>query len=399
MRKIKHKKKMGKIPDLRFPEFDGEWDDCNLKEKIRFLAGYAFKSEFMSSEPDVFQLIKMSNVYKNEFRLDRNPSFWKTIDKNQRKFLLKKGDTVLTLTGIVNKRDYGYSVSIPRDNKFLINQRLVCLSGVGGKSDNEFIRQLVLTDRFYYHFFSNSKGGTGNQSNVSIEDLKNIKLNFSPLPEQKKIASFLSEVDKKIQQLTRKKELLAQYKKGVMQKIFSQEIRFKDENRNDYPDWEEKRLGDVCNGIKSGKSKPIENEKYPLYGSTGLIGFCENFSHKGKYILVARVGANAGTVNYINDCFGVTDNTLIIDTYSDIEIKFLYYLLIYICLKRLIFGSGQPLITGAQLKSLKIQVPRVDEQRKIGSYLTIIDKKIGNIQTQIEKNKEFKKGLLQQMFV
>jgi type I restriction enzyme S subunit len=97
--------------------------------------------------------------------------------------------------------------------------------------------------------------GTG-QPLITGGQLKSLKIFTIPsLPEQQKIASFLTAVDKKIEQLTRKKELLEQYKKGVMQKIFSQEIRFKDDNGQDYPDWEEKRLGDVSKIAKRSKGK------------------------------------------------------------------------------------------------------------------------------------------------
>ncbi len=234
---------------------------------------------------------------------------------------------------------------------------------------------------------------------LNRNNIHGIKVCIPPLPEQQKIASFLSAVDRKIQQLTRKKELLEQYKRGVMQKIFSREIRFKDENGKDYPDWEEKRLGDVCFNIKSGKSKPNENGQYLLYGSTGKIGKCNEYSHEGKYVLVARVGANAGTINLVDDKFGVSDNTLVIESKLNTEIRFIYHTLDMCNLNRLVFGSGQPLITGSQLKSLKIQIAKIAEQKKIASFLTGIEKKIESTQNQLTQTQTFKKGLLQQMFI
>ncbi|MGL3081880.1 restriction endonuclease subunit S [Acinetobacter baumannii] len=114
-------------PKLRFKEFDGNWDIYALEDQIDFLAGYAFDSKLMSNDIQKYQLIKMSNVYQNQLDLTRNSSYWEKIDKKTEKFLLKKGDIVLTLTGTVGKTDYGYNVEIKENDKFLLNQRLGCV--------------------------------------------------------------------------------------------------------------------------------------------------------------------------------------------------------------------------------------------------------------------------------
>ena len=230
-------------PVLRFPNFDKEWELTKLEDKFDFLSGFAFSSSKMQQDNGHYQLIKMSNVYKNELRLDRNPSYWDYLEEKQEKFLLDEGDIVLTLTGTVGKTDYGYSVRIPESGKYILNQRLVAIKPKKNISYSYFADSLLKTQRFYYYFFNESKGGTGNQSNVGIEDLRAIKLRTPSLPEQTKIADFLTSVDKHITLLQKKKESLEQYKKGIMQKIFSQQLRFKNENGNDFPDWEEKKLG------------------------------------------------------------------------------------------------------------------------------------------------------------
>ena len=95
----------------------------------------------------------------------------------------------------------------------------------------------------------------------------------------------------------------------------------------------------------------------------------------------------------------MTDNTLVLDLKKSNRIKFIYYTLFYFNLNRLVFGSGQPLITGGQLKALRLNIPHLEEQKKIDALLSAIDKKTEFINTQLEQTKIFKKGLLQQMFV
>ena len=116
-------------------------------------------------------------------------------------------------------------------------------------------------------------------------------------------------------------------------------------------EWEAVFLGDIVKSISSGKTKSSEGE-YNLYGSTGIIGRTQMPDYKGEMLLIARVGANAGYLQLINEQCGITDNTLIVVP-IDVPTKYLYYFLQHFNLNRLIFGSGQPLITGGMLKKNK----------------------------------------------
>ncbi len=276
---------------------------------------------------------------------------------------------------------------------------------------------------FLFHNISNrydeirDLSNQGGQENLSGEIIKNLSVNFPSLSEQTKIASFLTYVDDKLQTLKKKKALLEQYKKGVMQKIFSQEteergsqipsektkknlqLRFKDNKGKDFPEWEEKRIEEIVERIQSGKDKPNESKDFKIYGSMGVIGYNSTFSYEGTYIVIARVGANAGTVNIVSGKFGVSDNALVLECVSSCNVNFIYYLLKFINLNKLVFGSGQPLITGGHLKAQIAQVPSLPEQTKIASFLSLIDEKINQCQFQIEKTERWKKELLQKMFV
>lgn len=163
-------------------------------------------------------------------------------------------------------------------------------------------------------------------------------------------------------------------------------------------EWKVKVLGDLCNSIKAGKNKEKENEgKYPVYGSTGLIGYTDIFAYDGSMILIARVGANAGFTYCINEKCDVSDNTLILNVKSCYNFNFAYNQLLYYNLNKLVFGSGQPLVTAGQLKALKIVLPPVFEQKKIAEVLGVWDKVIEKQSQLIEQLTLHKRGLMQQL--
>ncbi len=413
-------KKKALAPKLRFKEFEKEWDTQKLLSFINFISGYAFNSAEMKSAKSKYQLIKMSNVYKSELDLDRSPSYWDEIDNKLEKFLLRRNDIILTLTGTVGKQDYGYSVIIPEDNKFLLNQRLVCLRYIPNKSEGNFINNLIKTSRFYYLFFGESKGGTGNQTNVGSEDLKNIRLNIPTLPEQQKIASFLSAIDEKIQQLTRKKELLEQYKKGVMQQVFSGKLRFKSNEGKAFPKWDEKRLGEVADIIGGGTPDTLIPEYWDgdiqWYTPTEIS---ERFVSKSKR-MISKLGLEKssakllpiGTILFTSRAtiaelsFSKEECTtnqgfqsMIVN--SDNNSEFIFY---WIKNNKKAFirksqGSTFLEISKTEIVKIKILSPCLEEQQKIGNYLSSIDNKIESVNKQISDTQIFKKGLLQQMFV
>ena len=357
------------IPKLRFPEFKDLWNEQRLEEiTSTFQSGKNITAKFITADGKY-------PVFGGNGLRGYTDSF-----NHEGCFILigRQG----ALCGNINLID----------GETFVSEHAIAVQA-NNSSDIYWLAQKL--DFMNLNQYSESSAQPG----LAVSKLGRLKLKIPSLPEQQKIAAFLTAVDDKIQSLSKKKALLERYKKGVIQQIFNQEIRFKDENGNVFLDWEEKKLRDVCENIYSGKTKPQQNGEYSLYGSTGIIGKCASFTHSGEYILIARVGANAGIVNMVSGSFSVTDNTLIVDCKSQVNTVFIYYVLIYSSLNKLVFGSGQPLITSGQLKSLIIRLPVLEEQTKIANFLSAIDNKINYVNQQIAQTKLYKKGLLQQMFV
>ena len=300
----------------------------------------------------------------------------------------------------------------------------VCSSEIwvlkGLKITNPYLYQIVQSDKFV-DLANQSSGSKMPRADWNV--VENGIFSIPTLPEQQKIAFFLSAVDEKIQQLSRKKELLEQYKKGVMQQLFSGKLRFKDENGEDYPDWEEKKLGDVCTNISYGMNAAATTydgtNKYLRItdideSSNGLnldkptspnAILEDKFRVKEGDLLFARTGASVGK-SYL---YRNTDGILYFAGFLiRFHIKKAIPAFVYLqtqtskydkWVKVMSMRSGQPGINAEEYKTLEMTFPSLPEQQKIANFLSSIDTKIETVNGEIGKAQLFKKGLLQQMFV
>ena len=205
-----------------------------------------------------------------------------------------------------------------------------------------------------------------------------------------------------MQQLTKKKELIEAYKKGVMQKIFSQELRFKDEFGNNYPDWEEKKLGEFCD-ITTGKSN---REDSGLDGEYTFFDRSEDIRKSSIYLFDAEAVIVAGEGSsfppkYFKGKFDLHQRTYAIMGFENLFGRYLFYYLHQYknYFVRYAVGSTVKSLRLPIFKKMNIHHPSFEEQKKIANFLLSIDKKIELVSIQIENTKAFKKGLLQQMFV
>ena len=402
----KNKKKM--VPELRFGEFDSNGKENNI-EKYSFEDVFVFSTGKNIKQREASPEFEIPCVRYGELYHMYNEVIYNVINKtnlDRNELVFSKGTEILLPSAGEDPLDIGSASALTIENVAIGRTINILRPKVEGLYSQIFASYYI-NQQLKIKIATLARGAS--ISNVYNSDLRKLNIVLPSLSEQKKIATFLSTIDKKIQQLTRKKELLEAYKKGLMQQLFSGELRFKPDRPRplseaegegkEYPAWEEKRLGEVCDSIKSGKSSSSEDGPFPLFGSTGIIGLCQDYSHEGTFILIARVGANAGKMNLVEGRFGVSDNTLVVTCSEEIDKIYIYNYLFYYNLNRLIFGSGQPLITGGLLKKLKLRLPCLIEQKKIANLLSNFDSKIEFVETQITKTQTFKKGLLQKMFV
>ncbi len=384
------------IPQLRFPEFSGEWEEKSVGDVLTIGSGRDYKH-------------------------------------------LNNGDIPVYGTG-------GYMTSVDR---FLYDGESVCI-GRKGTIDKPVLidgKFWTVDTLFYTHSFIdllpkflfpifkrinwkkyNEASGVPSLSKSTIEK---IKLSLPDLPEQQKIAAFLTAVDNKIEQLSKKQELLGEYKKGLMQQIFSQAIRFKADDGSEFPEWEEKRLGDIGEFKTSSVDKKIvEGQKLIQLVNYMNVYKHENISNASTKDLMT-VSANETQLNSSNLRKGDILFTPSSETPDDIghsvvifedlrDTLYSYHLMRfrptikldilyshYFCnisdvlrqVSRVATGSTRFTISVGEFSKILVNLPSLPEQTKIANFLSFIDNKIEQVGKQLDESKQFKKALLQQMFV
>ncbi|MDP2785698.1 MAG: restriction endonuclease subunit S [Sulfurimicrobium sp.] len=376
-----------KVPELRFPEFldAGEWEEKQLDEVANFA-----KAKIPLSELTVQNYVSTENIL---------PDFAGITHANR---LPPTGAATAFLVGdilISNIRPYLKKIWHSEFDGGASNDVLIVRAK---KSINDKYLSFVLINDFFINYvMTGAKGVKMPRGDISLIEQFGVPLPASS-KEQQKIADCLSSIDELVAAQTQKLATLKTHKKGLMQQLFPAEgetlpkLRFPE--FRDAGEWEEKRLGDICVYVSSGKDGNDAEGCYELYGSTGIIGKSPNASYEGEFILVARVGANAGQMARAKGKFGVTDNTLVISLSSPANLCFIFMALENFNPRKLVFGSGQPLITGGQLKEVILRLPETSEQQKIANCLSSIDELIAAQAQKLTTLKAHKKGLMQQLF-
>ena len=403
-------------PKLRFKEFDGDWTLQNLGDSFSLISGYAFPS---SSSVDVgARWLKIADVGIQKMT-PKNPSYLplEYLDKYSQ-FIVSKNDYVIALTRpILNKKLKIAKVGELYDGA-LLNQRVAKI--YSKTNDLDFIYSLLQKSKTVEEL-ENSIAGT-DPPNLSLNDVKEIKLGFPSKEEQMKIASFLSSVDEKISQLTQKHQLLSQYKQGMMQKILSQQIRFKADDGSEFEEWESRTLAEVGENIIGLTYSPtdVTND-----GSGILVLRSSNIKNgrlnkndqvrvnkkiKDKILVQPNdilICTRNGSQRLIGKSVIINDNEVMtfgafMSVYRSQYNRFIAYLMQtpwFFEQVQMNLGARINQITTGTLNEFTFDFPCLEEQTKIANFLSAIDQKIEVIEQQIEQAKQWKKGLLQQMFV
>lgn len=402
------------FPEIRFPEFKEPLVAVKLGDIAKFSRGKGISKSDIVIDGEI-ECVRYGELYTHYNEIIED--------------VLSKTNLPLDELVLSEKND----VIIPASGETeldIATASCVLKSGVALSSDLNIIKSSA-NGVFLAYYLNNAKKLDIAKLSQGISvvhlygsQLKTLKLNLPIIEEQQKTATFLTSIDERIQLLEKKKKSLEDYKKGVMQKIFSQEIRFKDDEGNDYPKWEKKKLDKVFSGLKG---KGLSKDKLEVKGGNKCILYGELYTVYPEVIkkIISFTNTNEGVLSKENDllvpCSTTTsgidlanvtalkENNILIG--GDITILrpkkevvsefFAYYLSNFKKIELARFGQGTTIVHlyYNHFKVLKIDIPHVNEQQKIASFLSSIEDSIEQVAQQIEHSKTYKKGLLQKMFV
>jgi restriction endonuclease S subunit len=397
-----------KIPKLRFPGFKGEWEKKKLKQFLQQ------KIREIPKPENLYMAIGIRSHFKGTFQKPDSDPRKIAMEKL---FVVKENDLIVNITfawegavAIAKKEDEGGLVS-HRFPTYVFDEKI---------TTHKYFQFIFPNEKIKYRLTNISPGGAGRNRVLNKKDFLKLSFYLPSIPEQQKIADFLGSVDEYITNLKKQKELLEKYKKGMMQKIFSQEIRFPGFSG----EWEEKKLGEVCeitsskrvylsdyvnSGIPFFRGKEISELKKSKTASDILYIKESKFSEfKSKFgapkkddILITAVGTlgNIYRVNLDYD-FYFKDGNLIWLKNPTVNSKLLEILLDHYKRELLkgVIGSTQKALTIIGIKKVKLPIPSLPEQQKIADFLCSIDNLIEAKSAEIEKTEEWKKGVMQGVF-
>jgi len=399
-----------RIPVLRFKGFGESWiqkllgEVCEKIQDGNYGAEYPTSDEFVSSGiPFLTSKALGGDGFLKVDKIDFIP-----IEKHSKlkKAQLKLWDVLFTNRGS-NVGSIGFvDERIAHGN---IGPQLTLLRCDLKTVSPKFLYQVMLSSPLQKQVRAQDSGSAMNFFGIGITS--KFRLSIPTLPEQQNIASFLSAVDEKIQQLTRKKGLLEQYKKGVMQQLFSGKVRFKDENGKSYPKWEEKRLGDVCECLDNLR-KPLNDSQrqamrgaIPYWGANKIMDYVNDYLFDETLVLLAEDGGNFNEyetrpiANLSRGKCWVNNHTHVLKGKKNLSNEFLFYSLVHKNITGFVSGGTRAKLNKSEMLKISIGYPSFEEQQKIASFLSSFDTKIEGVATQIAQSQAFKKGLLQEMFV
>lgn len=402
------------VPQLRFPEFTAEWEEKTLGELGTFRKGKLVSSNNVTDSG--VPAMMYGDIYV-KYNIDFDSVDYRVSEEMAENCVkIHKGDLLFTCSGETDI-DIAKCVCYTGSDEVCIGGDILALTPE--KDDSLFVAQHQNTYKTAVQKARVSQGHS--VVHIYEQQLSALPIHLPCKEEQEKISQFLSKYDKLIRNQEEKISALKERKQGLLKKIFTQQVRFKDQDGNDYPAWEEKKLGDVCDIVGGGTPATDNNEYWEgniqwftpteighsKYASKsertitelGLNKSSAKLLPKGAILLTTRATLGEMSIAENECCTNQGFQSLIVKDGNITEyVYYLQHIIKAFCLK---YASGSTFleISKNQLAKCKIPYMCIEEQKKIASFFSSFDKKIEIEQEILNNMQEFKKGLLQKMFI
>ncbi|MEB8069087.1 restriction endonuclease subunit S [Mammaliicoccus fleurettii] len=406
-----------RIPELRFSNFYNEWQEKKLGDLGKTYTGLSGKTKTDFGFGDS-HFITYMNVFKNNIAKFEMTEKVK-ISNNEKQNKVNYGDIFFTTSSEVPQEVGMTSIWLFKTNNVYLNSFCFGFRVTINNVLPIFLARYLRSENIRKKITILAQGST--RFNLSKKEVMKLSINFPEINEQQKIGDFFSKLDRQIELEEQKLAKLEEQKKGYMQKIFSKELRFKDENGNNYPEWEEKKLKeliDVRDGThespkpsKEGyllvTSKNLKNSKLDLSESYFISKEdYESINQRSKVeigdILFGMIGT-IGNPILLEECDFAIKNVALLKT-NDLLEK--YYILNFLKSSniskqfyRMNAGGTQKFIALSTIRDLNIDMPSSEEAIKIGNFFNKVDNLIENQSNKLELLKKRKQGFLQKMFI
>lgn len=410
---------MSNIPKLRFPEFSGEWEEKKLSDIASFSKGKGYtKNDLVKNGTPIVLYGRMYTKYETVI------SDIDTFVNLQVGSIISKGGEIIVPASGETAEEISRA-SVVKNKGIILGGDLNILSLQKDKYNPEFFALTISSGTSQKRLSKLAQGKS--VVHLHNEDLSGLQIKVPSLAEQQKIADFLSNVDSIITAETKILNTLQKKKKALMQKLYTRQLRFKSDDGKDFPAWEEKKLGDVCN-VLSGKRVPKGNKltsvntglKYITVSDMGdkfvsnkdikyITQEIETKIKKYKVItgdIIISVAGTLGKVNIITEEFNnanLTENCDKLTEFKGCITEYLFYFLqsdkFLDEINRIKTSSAQPKLALDRLRIFVIPIPIIKEQQKIAACLSSLDSLIQTQQKVVTTWQQRKKALLQKMFV
>lgn len=410
------------VPKLRFTSFKDTWTSAYLSKLVVSLdAGVSVNSIDELPGDNEYSILKTSCVSFGYFDERERKKVVNDEVSRLKEMLVSNSILISRMNTPALVGANAYIKDAPRNT--FVPDRLWQVKVNDNICNIKWLASFLSSDKGRSLLKEQASGTSNSMKNITKKDVFQIMLAFPCKEEQTIIADFLSSVDEKITLLHKQYDLLCQYKKSMMQKIFSQELWFKDDNGGNFPQWEEVELKKIASKVNTKNRDNSVSTVLTNSATQGIVSQQSYFEREivtesnltgyyvvriGDFVYNPRISSTApvGPIKMNELTQGVMSPLYTVFRFEKGLLKFYQYFFessVWHDYMKSVANSGarhdRMNISGADFFDLPVPQPSDEEQTKIARFLSAIDDKITTKKTELDKLKTWKQGLLQQMFI